>query len=400
MLEFLFKGIIRNFTQYILAIIGLIIGITSLISMGYLGIANKIKLFNEIEKQGINLVFVYPESAKATPIHRNLGGIYPVLKQRELTFLNSNILYSVKAVPSKFFTSNVKYGRMSVNNVEIIGSTSSYLNIMNYKIVYGKKFNKNIKGCFIGYTIFKELFNKNINIIGKKILIANRYFSIAGILGETGASSTGRDKDKIVILPINFFTEHIKNIDYYDTIYIKPYKLNFITEVKRSANFILKFLENNLKNPLKPVEFTVRSMDYYIKKQQKIGNLMVITTLIVSSITLLVGGIGVMAVMLILGIKESREIGIKRAIGATKLNIFLEYIAKSFSIAFFSSLFGLLFGLLAYMLINQIYKLSAPFPIFYSVCGIVSTFLISILFGLYPAYKASKIEPSSALRYQ
>jgi putative ABC transport system permease protein len=148
------------------------------------------------------------------------------------------------------------------------------------------------------------------------------------------------------------------------------------------------------------MKFSVKSMDYYIKKQQKVGNLLVITTLIVSSITLLVGGLGVMAVMLILGIKERREIGIKRAVGATKLNIFLEYIVKSFTIAFFSSVLGLIFGVVAYFLINKIYHAAAPFPVGYSFIGIVSTFLISILFGLYPAYKASKIEPSSALRYQ
>jgi putative ABC transport system permease protein len=400
MVNYLITGIIRNFTQYILAIIGLIIGITSLIAVGYLGIVNKIKLYDEIEKQGINLIFIYPESASSTPERRNFSGQYPALKNRELTFLKSNLLYNDRAIPAKYFVGNVKFGSHSINNVEIIGTTSGYLSIMNYKIFYGSNFKENIKGVFIGYTIFKELFNKNINVIGKRILIGKRYFQIVGILGETGVSSSGRDKDNIVILPIKHFSEHIKNSDYFDTIYLKPVKLSFLAGLKKSAIMLLRILKNNSFSTLKPMKFSVKSMDYYIKKQQKVGNLLVITTLIVSSITLLVGGLGVMAVMLILGIKERREIGIKRAVGATKLNIFLEYIVKSFTIAFFSSVLGLIFGVVAYFLINKIYHAAAPFPVGYSFIGIVSTFLISILFGLYPAYKASKIEPSSALRYQ
>ncbi len=400
MVSYLIKGIIKNFTQYILAIIGLIIGITSLISMGYLGIVNKVKLYNEIEKQGVNLVFVYPENAKATPVRRNFRGQYPFLKEKELNFLKLNLLYTEKAVPAKYFISNVKFGANSINGVEIIGSTYDYLKIMNYEVIYGSNFNSKANGCFIGFTIFKELFNKNRNIIGKRIMIGKKYFKIEGVLDETGVSASGRDKDKIVVLPIKFFTDHIKNTDYYDTIYLKPAELKLLPFLKKSAVTLLKILENNLNNKLKPTEFSVQSMDYYIRKQQKVGNLMVITTLIVSGITLLVGGLGVMAVMLILGIKESREIGIKRALGATKLNIFTEYIVKSFAIAFFSSIFGIILGCCAYFIINNIYNTSAPFPVSYSTLGVLSTFVISLLFGLYPAYKASKIEPSSALRYQ
>ena len=127
---------------------------------------------------------------------------------------------------------------------------------------------------------------------------------------------------------------------------------------------------------------------------------MVYSTFIVSSITLLVGGIGVMAIMLILSIKETREIGIKRALGATKFYIFAEYLIKSLSIAVIGSVLGLVCGLISYFVINRIYEINSLFPVGYAVVGVVSVFAISLLFGIYPAFKASRIEPSAALRHQ
>ena len=232
MISFIIKAVIRDFSQYILATIGLIIGIAALISMSYLGIIGKIKLYNEIEKQGIGLIYIYPESAKITPIRKNLIGQYPALKDRELSFLQNTLLYTDEAIPAKITTQNVKHGRNILNSVEVVGTNKSYLNALNFKILYGNEFTRNTKGCFIGHTIFKELYNSDYNIIGKYINIGNKFIKISGILSEKGASSSGRDQDNIILFPLKLFTEKFKNTDFFDVIYLKPKKINFLKQLK------------------------------------------------------------------------------------------------------------------------------------------------------------------------
>jgi putative ABC transport system permease protein len=397
MIKFIFKSVLRDFSQYILAIIGLTIGITSLISMGYLGIIGEIKLFKEIEKQGINVIYISPDYAKSSPIRKNFFGQYPSIKDKEVEVI-SNIPFGIMdSIAVKYFSGNVKYGSSIINNVEIVGTNGNYLNFFNYSILSDSK---RINGCYIGYRIFKEIFNKNRNIMGKSINISGKFIKIKGILKEKGASSSGRDQDNIIVMPMDIFKSKFKNNDFYDNMYVKPAKINLLKNLKKEIIFLLKTLHNNFIFPLKEVDFTVQSMDYYIQKQQRVGKIMVISTFIVSSITLLVGGIGVMAVMIILSIKEAMDIGIKRALGATKFLIFLEYLIKSMSIALISSIFGLCLGILSYFLINYLYGMSSYFPVVYAFEGIISSFVITLIFGTYPAYKASKIEPSTALHFQ
>ncbi len=400
MIKFIIKSLIRDFGQYLLATVGLVIGITSLISMGYLGIVGKIKLFNEIKKQGVNIVYIYPESVRKTPIRKNFAGLYPSIKNKEITYVSSLPFHLEKSLSVKYFTTNVKYGRNYVNGCEIISSKGNYLKFFNYEIIKKIPLNNPLDGCFIGYTVFKELFNENFKALGKYINIGGKFVKIVGVIAEKGASSSGRDLDKIVIIPLKLFTMKFQNKDYFDAMYVKPVKVEFIKTLKQSIIYILKSLNNNLIFPLKDFKFSVRSMDYYIKKQEKVGIMMIYSTFIVSSITLLVGGIGIMAIMLILAIKETREIGIKRSLGATKFYIFFEYMVKSVSIAVIASFLGVSLGVVSYFIINKIYDVHSVFPIGYAVTGIISAFAISLLFGVYPAYKASKIEPSTALHSQ
>ncbi len=397
MIKFIIKSVIRDFSQYLLATMGLIIGITSLIAMGYLGIVGKIKLYKEINKQGVNIVYVYPESIRKNFIRRNFTGSFHSLKDKEIEYVSSLPFRVDKTVAVKILSGNVKYSRNSVSNVEIIGSDKDYINFFNYKTLLE---NRQLNGCYIGYTIFKELFGKNQNTLGKYINIKGKFVKIKGILDEKGASSSGRDLDNVVVIPLKLFKNKFSNQDYYDALYVKPENVNLVRDLKNSVKYILKKINLNLVFPLKEFQFSVRGMDYYIEKQAKIGAMMVYSTFIVSSITLLVGGIGVMAIMLILSIKETREIGIKRALGATKFYIFIEYIVKSLSIAVIGSALGLICGIVSYFAINKIYGIISLFPVGYAVVGVVSVFAISLLFGIYPAFKASRIEPSAALRHQ
>ncbi len=399
MIKFILKSVIRDFSQYLLATIGLIIGITSLISMGYLGIIGKIKLYKEINNQGVNIVYVYPNFAQKSAVRKNFSGEYHSIKEEEIEYISSMPFETETTIAVNYFTGSAKYGRNFINNVEIVASEGDYLKFFNYELLEASQEVGN-KGCYIGYTVFKELFNENLNALGKYINIAGNFIKVRGIIKEKGASSSGRDRDNIIIVSLNLFKNKFHNVDYFNALYVKPVQVDFLHTLKNSVKYLLKKINNNFVFPLKDFQYSVKSMDYYVKKQEKVGSMMVYTTFLVSSITLIVGGIGVMAIMLILSIKETREIGIKRALGATKFYIFMEYLIKSFSIAIMGSFLGLIFGFIAYLIINKIYKINALFPVGYAVIGVVSVFLITIIFGLYPAAKASSIEPSTALHHQ
>ncbi|GEM_PF-5753531 len=399
MIRYIIKAVLKDFSQYILATLGLIIGITALISMSYLGLVGKIKLYNEIKSQGINIINVYPETVKQTPIRKNVSGMLPSLKDRELEFSRSSLLAVDYSIPVKIAQKQIKYLGRVANSVDVIGTSVEYLYGMNYKVVYGESIDDNSEGCVIGWTLFKDLFDESIDAIGSPINVNGKFIKVIGILGKTGVSSSGQDKDNLIVMPIDYFIERFKNDNYFDAIYIQPHEIESLKDVKNNLIYLLKSLKNNFVLP-KPEDFSVRTMDSYLDKQRQIGSMMVVTTFIVSSITMLVGGLGVMAVMLILSIKETREIGIKRAIGATSRAVFVEYIIKSLFIAFVSSFFGVILGLVSCFIIEKSNGVSAPYPWNYTMLGIFLAFAVSIIFGLLPAYKSSRIEPYEALHYQ
>ncbi len=392
------KNFIYKLPRYFLAIIGLAIGVASVIGMSSLGIAGKIKLINELKKRGVDLLFIYPERVKFNPAYPNRIGEYKSLKSRDLFFIKSFFFNIKEAVPVKYTFSSCKYRDQLMDGVRIVGTNLDYLDINDYSLYLGniKNFSK---GAFIGYSLYKNIFNLN-NPIGKYLNINGKFIKIFGVLSQKGVSDSGEDEDKIVIVPVRLFKKKFNNEDYFNIIYIKPEKISYQSVLKKNLNILLMKLHNLIEYPMKQKDFTIKSMEYYLQRKVKIANLMSISTLIVSSISLLVGGIGVMAILIIIAIEETREIGVKRAFGATRLNIFMEFIFRSFLIAFTGSFLGLILGFLITFIIETYQHIENLFPIVYAFLGIVASFLVSFIFGLFPAIKASKIPPVEALRYE
>ncbi len=393
-----FKNIFYKIKRYILAIIGLAIGVASVISMGYLGAQAKFNLIKELERKGVDLVFVYPERAKFNLSHPEIIGEFKSLKKRDLYFIDNFLPYVYMAIPEKTFFSLVRIGDKVIDSVRISGTTKDFFKLFDYNIIAGNVSNFS-KGAFIGYTIYKNFF-QNKNPIGKYVEIKGKFIKIVGVLSEKGVDESGEDQDKIIVLPIELFNKKFDNLDYFNKIYVKPVKPSFNLIVKNNLNFLLSYLHKLFLYPQKQKDFVIKSMDFYLKKQLKMAGLLSLTTLIVSTISLLVGGIGVMAILIIMSIEETREIGIKRAFGATKFHIFFEFLIRALILGIIGAISGVIVGVIVAEVIKLNFHNNLSISLNFLLIGVISSIIISFIFGIFPAVKASKISPIEALSYE
>ncbi len=394
------KEIKRNILRSILTILGIVIGVASVIAMVMIGDGTTTNVQDSISKLGTNMLILRVGQEKKGP---------PKDDNSSKAFINEDIdaikteIQNVKAVTAENSTTvNIVYGNKSYSS-SVIGTTNDYFIIKDWNLTEGRVFddielNSGKTSCIIGTTIVKQLYAENETVVGTTIRLKNFSCNVIGVLESKGASAFGRDQDEIVVVPLKMHQRKIKGNNDVSSILISITQEKFIDDAKTDITTLMQE-RRNLKIGV-PDNFYIRDMKEILSTMTSTTKTLTYLLGSIAAISLLVGGIGIMNIMLVSVTERTREIGIRLAIGAMENKVLLQFLVEAIVLSTLGGIIGIFLGLgFGYIGVNA---MQLPFIINHQIIIISFVFstLIGVIFGYFPARKAARLNPIEALRYE
>lgn len=400
LLKIAWKAILLNKTRAMLTMLGIIIGVASVIAMLAIGEGSKESIKKNISSMGANLITIRPGAGM-------MGGVRsdPSAMQT-LTLADYNALKS-QAKLIKEISPLVNGSGQSIagsNNwpTSIYGASPEYLKIRDWGVEEGSMFTEDdiesyAKVAVIGKTVQENLF-PNENPIGKMIRFKNIPFKVIGVLKEKGENTFGQDQDDIIIAPYTAVQKRVLAQTYLQSIVASSQSEE---DSENAVNEIKSIMETQHKiKPDEDNDFNVSSQQEIISMFSSTSEMLTILLVAIASISLLVGGIGIMNIMYVSVKERTKEIGLRMAIGAKGNDILMQFLIESVLISITGGVLGVLIGLITTFCIQQF----AGWPVCVTASSIVISFVVctitGVFFGWYPARKAAQSDPIDALRYE
>ncbi|OFY22712.1 MAG: multidrug ABC transporter substrate-binding protein [Bacteroidetes bacterium GWF2_33_38] len=391
----------KNKFRTFLTMLGIIIGVASVIVMQSIGKGVETSIKSDISSIGTNLIMVTPEAAEKNGVQQSAGS-EQTLKIKDVEMIK-NYCASVKYIsPMIMSSSQIKY---SSNNCRssVMGVAAEYLQIRNIDVTIGAPFTnedieKSAKVCLIGKTVKNNLFKNDEDPIGKSIRIGTIPFTIIGILKEKGQSGFGQDQDDIVIAPYTSVQNRISGNDYLQQIFISAQSENEVDKAVQEISYCMR-LSHKLK--VGDVDdFSISTQSEIMQTMESVTGTLTAFLASIAAISLLVGGIGIMNIMFVSVTERTKEIGIRLAIGATSFDVLMQFLIEAIVLTLLAGILGLAFGFGLSQLISFLMNIEAVITVSSVVLSFSVCSFIGIFFGWYPARKAAKLNPIDALRYE
>jgi len=387
-----------NKTRFFLASLGIMIGIAAVIVMVAIGKGSHHEVMNVIAKMGENLLTINAGEMKRRGGRLRLAGNVTTLNLRDVDYLSQEVSGLTLVAPFEIKEMKVKYLQV-LTATNVAGSTPEFLKTRNYQIASGEMFNERdqklrAKVAVVGNTVIKNMFGED-DPLGKTVRINAIPFKVIGVFEGKGLDSDGIDQDDILLIPINSMLRRLLNQNYISTIYAKADSRENIDRVAVKIKTVLRGrhkIADDAEN-----DFTIISQLDLENLKAETSELFTRLIVGVAAISLVVGGIGILAVMLISVKERTREIGVRRAVGATKGDIVGQFLFESILIGLFGGCFGVVLGVGITLGITAwgIGNLILDMQSIYISTGVCTA--IGIMFGLFPAIKASRLDPMVAL---
>lgn len=396
-----FQALVSNKMRSVLTMLGIIIGVGAVIAMVSIGMGVRDQVQSSISSLGSNMLIVTPGSSSSSGGIRSGAGSAITLKFEDANAIRENIKQIDYVSPTVSRSYQIVAGNQNWNT-SVQGVTPEYMAIRSLTVGSGtfiseQDMNSRNRVAVIGSTVAENLFG-DVNPTGQKVRIHNTPYRVIGVLDSKGQSSMGQDQDDVVIIPLTTAQERLLGITYVQSINIQVSDVEAMDQVEAEATNLLRQRHKIIGN--KDDDFTVRNLTSLMEMMTETAGMMTLLLGSIAAISLLVGGIGIMNIMMVSVTERTREIGIRKALGATYGNIMLQFLIESVVIGVIGGLIGIVLGCAASMLISEFggFKTAVTAaPIFLSFGFSVG---IGLFFGIYPARKAALLDPIEALRYE
>lgn len=396
-----YKALLRNKTRALLTMLGIIIGISSVIAMVSLGQSSQQSINNQVSSMGTNLIMVMRANQRDRGVSIGSGNVQS-LKIKDVELIQENAKYISMATPVLNGSSQLVVGANNWSG-SLMGGNTHLLAIRKYELSAGANFTdedikKKAKVCIVGKTIVDNLFPENEYPIGEDIRVGNIPLKIIGVLKSKGQNQMGQDQDDIIFLPYTTLQKRFLGIDYIHMIMASATAENVAEAATEEIETLLR-ASHKIKDS-EESDFDVRTQEEMLEMMSSISEFMTILLAAIASISLIVGGIGIMNIMYVTVTERTKEIGLRMSIGAHNKDILLQFLCESTILSLIGGIIGIIFGLL----ISYVASILLSWPFIVSTQAVVLSFLVcaatGIFFGWYPAKKAASLDPINALRYE
>ena len=388
-----------------LTMLGIVIGVAAVIAMVAVGAGATQRIQEQIQAIGSNLVLVIPGSITSNGVRLGSGATV-TLSEDDAKAIAAECPAVAAVAPGVRGGAQITFGNSNWAT-SIVGTTPDYLLIREQPVVLGSTFtpddeNSAAKVALLGQTVAQKLFG-DADPTGQTIRIKNVPFTVDGVLSPKGQSPTGQDQDDLVLVPLSTAKRNIvgasqANAGSIGSIMVQAVNASAMDEAQRELEALLR--QRHRIQPGQDDDFTVRNLSEVFAAQESSARVMSILLGAIASVSLIVGGIGIMNIMLVSVTERTREIGLRLAIGAKARDILSQFLVEAVTLSILGGITGILFGVVTSLLISHFAgwnTLVSPAAI---MLAFVFSALVGVFFGYYPARKAALLDPIDALRYE
>lgn len=393
-------SLVANKMRSLLTMLGIIIGVAAVIALVSIGYGVRSQIQDSISSLGSNLLMVYP-GAPRTPGVRPTADSQKTLKLEDYTTISHlqdvDMASPVSAGSSYVVIYTKKNWTTSVNGVNADFQYINNWTVKSGRFITASQVERRERVAVIGNTVATNLFGTE-DPVGKDIRIKNNPYKVIGVLESKGSGSFGNDQDDVIYIPYTTGMERLQGVNYLRMIYIKAKDGVDLNRLQTDVENILR-VRHNIKNP-ELDDFNVRNMATIMATVEETTATMTLFLGAVAAISLIVGGIGIMNIMLVSVTERTREIGVRKALGATYRVIVMQFLIEAVVISLVGGAIGILVGIGASKLIGALTSMKTVISMGPILLSFGFSMAIGLIFGLYPARKAAKLNPIDALHYE
>lgn len=403
LLKVAIRAILSNKFRSFLSMLGIIIGVAAVIVMMAIGQGSKENVKAELSKMGTNLLTIRPGA------ERRFAGVRPdpaslqTLKEADLDLIRKEATLITYISPEVSSSGQVVAGNKNTSTT-LYGESPEYLDIKKWKLKDGECFTdedcrKNAKVCLVGTTLVEELFgDKDYNCIGKTVRFKNIPFRIVGILKSKGYNSWGMDQDNLLIAPYTTVMKRVAARTWYSSISVSAISEELSDPAIEELTVILR--NSHKIRPGEESDFTIRSQQEMMETMSSTMDGITLILVVAAAFSLLVAGIGIMNIMLVSVTERTKEIGLRMSVGASGMDIMMQFLIESVMISITGAFLGVVLGYGISYAAKTVMMLPCHVPMWsvwlsFGVCA-----CIGIFFGYLPARKAARMDPIEAIRYE
>jgi putative ABC transport system permease protein len=400
------RALWRNKVRSMLTMLGIIFGIGTVIAMIASGQGARESVADVFRSMGTNLLIISNGSSGAGGVRGGAGS------QMALTWTDLEAL-EAREIPTIRWVAPVLQTKVQVTaegtnwNTTIVGTTPDYFKIKSWDAKVGNLFDEDAatggpKIAVVGQTVVTQLFGEGAQPIGQTVMISGQPFEIVGILESKGQSAMGQDQDDTIVLPLKAYRAKLDaGVGKYITrgqIFVSVTSEGEIARAEQQIAALLRQRHN--LSATDEDDFRIRNLAEFALRQKESTDKITTLLAIVAAMSLVVGGIGVMNIMLVSVIERTREIGIRMAVGAKPVDVMTQFLVESLVLATIGGVLGLGFGALLAKYMAGYYGWKFLFPAATAAIAFAVAGGVGVVFGLYPAVRASRLDPIQALRYE